>query len=56
MEPQSKAFELGQHLVRLFRGLDALMGSDDEASILGSGCPISISQADHWISFARFGG
>jgi len=33
MEPQSKAFELGQHLLRLFRGLDALMGSDDEASI-----------------------
>ena len=33
MEPQSKAFELGQPLLRLFRGLDALMGSDDEASI-----------------------
>jgi hypothetical protein len=33
MEPHSKAFELGQHLLRLFRGLDALMGSDDEASI-----------------------
>jgi hypothetical protein len=33
MEPQSKAFELGQYLLRLFRGLDALMGSDDEASI-----------------------
>lgn len=29
----SKAFELGQYLVRLFRGLDALMGSDDEASM-----------------------
>jgi hypothetical protein len=28
----SKAFELGQYLVRLFRGLDALMGSDDAAS------------------------
>jgi hypothetical protein len=33
MEPQSKPFELGQHLLRLFRGLDALMGSDDEAAI-----------------------
>ncbi len=33
MEPHSKAFELGQYLLRLFRGLDALMGSDDEASI-----------------------
>ncbi|MBW8294612.1 MbcA/ParS/Xre antitoxin family protein [Sphingopyxis sp.] len=28
-----KAFELGQYLVRLFRSLDALMGSDDAASI-----------------------
>lgn len=27
-----KAFELGQYLVRLFRGLDAIMGSDDQAS------------------------
>ena len=28
----SKAFELGQYLVRLFRSLDSLMGSDDAAS------------------------
>lgn len=28
-----KAFELGQYLVRLFRSLDALMGSDDRASM-----------------------
>lgn len=27
-----KAFELGQYLVRLFRSLDAIMGSDDEAA------------------------
>jgi len=32
LERGSKAFELGQFLVRLFRGLDALMGSDDAAS------------------------
>lgn len=38
LDRASKAFELGQYLVRLFRGLDALMGSDDDASIswLGS--------------------
>lgn len=28
-----KAFELGQYLVRLFRSLDALMGSDDAAAM-----------------------
>ncbi|ARS29287.1 MbcA/ParS/Xre antitoxin family protein [Sphingomonas sp. KC8] len=33
LDRTSKAFELGQYLVRLFRGLDALMGSDDAASI-----------------------
>ncbi len=32
LDRASKAFELGQYLVRLFRGLDALMGSDDAAS------------------------
>lgn len=32
LEPDSKAFEAGQYLVRLFRSLDAMMGSDDEAS------------------------
>ncbi|RIA43898.1 RNA polymerase RpoN-/SigL-like sigma 54 subunit [Hephaestia caeni] len=29
----NKAFELGQYLVRLFRSLDSLMGSDDAAAI-----------------------
>ncbi len=29
----NKAFELGQYLVRLFRSLDALTGSDDDASM-----------------------
>ena len=33
LERGTKAFELGQHLVRLFRSLDALTGSDDEASV-----------------------
>lgn len=33
LDRASKAFELAQYLVRLFRGLDALMGSDDDASI-----------------------
>lgn len=32
LDPASKAFEAGQFLLRLFRGLDALMGSDDDAS------------------------
>ena len=32
LDPASKSFEAGQFLLRLFRGLDALMGSDDEAS------------------------
>ncbi|MBS0398170.1 MAG: DUF2384 domain-containing protein [Proteobacteria bacterium] len=32
LKPGDKAFELGQYLVRLFRGLDAIMGSDDEAT------------------------
>jgi len=33
LDRSSKAFELGQYLVRLFRSLDALMGSDDAASM-----------------------
>ncbi|OYY90793.1 MAG: hypothetical protein B7Y45_06295 [Sphingomonas sp. 28-66-16] len=33
LDRSSKAFELSQYLVRLFRSLDALMGSDDNASI-----------------------
>jgi len=32
LDPASKSFEAGQSLLRLFRGLDALMGSDDGAS------------------------
>lgn len=33
LDRSTKAFELGQYLVRLFRSLDALMGSDDRASL-----------------------
>ena len=33
LEPGSKPLELSQYLVRLFRSLDAMMGSDDAASI-----------------------
>lgn len=32
LEPNTKQFELAQFLVRLFRSLDSLMGSDDEAA------------------------
>lgn len=32
LDPRSKSFEVGQYLVRLFRSLDALMGSDDQAA------------------------
>jgi uncharacterized protein (DUF2384 family) len=32
LDPASKSFEAGQFLLRLFRSLDALMGSDDEAA------------------------
>jgi uncharacterized protein (DUF2384 family) len=32
LDPVSKSFEVGQFLVRLFRSLDALMGSDDSAA------------------------
>lgn len=32
LDPASKSFEAGQFLLRLFRSLDALMGSDDKAS------------------------
>src|SRR5688500_3023462 len=32
LKPGDKAFELGQYLVRLFRSLDAIMGSDDGAA------------------------
>jgi len=32
LDPASKSFEAGQFLLRLFRGLDALMGSDDDAA------------------------
>lgn len=32
LDPASKSFEAAQYLLRLFRSLDALMGSDDQAS------------------------
>ena len=32
LRPQDKPFELALYLVRLFRGLDAVMGSDDRAA------------------------
>jgi hypothetical protein len=32
LDPGSKSFEAGQFLVRLFRSLDALLGSDDAAA------------------------
>lgn len=32
LDPASKSFEAGQFLLRLFRSLDALVGSDDEAA------------------------
>jgi len=31
LEPGSKPFELGQHLLRLFRSLDSWLGQDDAA-------------------------
>lgn len=32
LDPASKSFEAGQYLLRLFRSLDAMMGSDDAAA------------------------
>lgn len=32
LDPASKSFEAGQYLLRLFRSLDALLGSDDMAA------------------------
>ena len=32
LDPASQSFEAGQLLLRLFRSLDALMGSDDDAA------------------------
>jgi len=32
LDPSSKSFEAGQFLLRLFRALDALLGSDDAAA------------------------
>lgn len=32
IEPPSKSFEAAQYLARLFRSLDAMLGSDDSAS------------------------
>lgn len=31
-QPGTKSFELAQYLMRLFRSLDSIMGSDDEAA------------------------
>jgi antitoxin Xre/MbcA/ParS-like protein len=33
LEPKTKPFELAQFFVRLFRSLDSLMGSDDDAAV-----------------------
>jgi uncharacterized protein (DUF2384 family) len=32
LDPATKSFEAGQFLLRLFRSLDAMMGSDDDAA------------------------
>jgi hypothetical protein len=32
LDPDSKSFELSQHLLRLFRSLDSWLGQDDEAA------------------------
>lgn len=32
LEPKTKPFELAQYFVRLFRSLDSVVGSDDEAA------------------------
>jgi len=32
LEPGSKPFELGQHLLRLFRSLDSWLGQDDASA------------------------
>jgi uncharacterized protein (DUF2384 family) len=32
LDPASKSFEAGQFLLRLFRSLDAVLGSDDDAA------------------------
>ena len=32
LDPATKSFEAGQFLLRLFRSLDAVMGSDDDAA------------------------
>jgi uncharacterized protein (DUF2384 family) len=32
LDPATKSFEAGQFLLRLFRSLDALLGSDDQAA------------------------
>ena len=39
LDPASKSFEAGQFLLRLFRSLDALLGSDDTASKRWLGTP-----------------
>ncbi len=39
LDPASKSFEAGQFLLRLFRSLDALLGSDDMAARAWLGTP-----------------
>lgn len=39
LDARSKSFEAAQYLLRLFRGLDALMGSDDGAARRWLGAP-----------------
>jgi uncharacterized protein (DUF2384 family) len=39
LDPKSKAFELGQYLVRLFRSLDALTAAQDRSSIAWLNAP-----------------
>ena len=39
LDPASKSFEAGQFLLRLFRSLDALLGSDDLAARAGLATP-----------------
>jgi uncharacterized protein (DUF2384 family) len=39
LEARSKAFELGQYLVRLFRSLDAMTGADDRGSMAWLAAP-----------------
>ena len=50
LDRSSKAFELGQYLIRLFRSLDALMGSDDRAAMSWLKTASMVSSKLHWYS------